>query len=112
MTASLVTLSLGGQVAATNGVLTSPQTVACQIGSAVFTNVDSAVHTVSAYVVRSGAGGVPGPSNLLISAQTLAPGQAWVASPLSGRNLAAGDVITGFADTAAVVNFVCDGFTL
>jgi hypothetical protein len=110
MTISLLTLSLGGQLASTNGVLMAAHTSAVQVTSAVFTNVSNGQRQITIYIVRSG--GTAGPANILIDAQTIGVGQTYNACELKGRNLAAGDVITGFADTAAAVNCVIDGFSL
>lgn len=110
MTTTPVTLSLGGQLAATSGLLTAPQTTIAVVTSAVFTNTDTAVHTVTVNVVR--ASGASGPANVIIPAQVLAPGQQWSASALSLLVLNVGDVLTGFADAAAKVNCWINGYTL
>lgn len=81
-----------------------------QVTSAVFTNTDSSVRTVTVYIGRSG--GPAGTGNILINAQPIAIGQAYVAKELSGRNLANGDVLWASASANGVVNAVIDGFTI
>ena len=102
-------LQPGMFLAAATAIFCMPNAV-CQITSAVFTNTDTSVETITVYLVRSG--GAAGPANILISAQPLAPGQAYIARELSGRNLAAGDYLAGFATNASKVIAVIDGITI
>lgn len=84
-------------------------TASTQMTSAAFTNTDTSARTITVYIVRTG--GAAGASNVLVQAQTLAPGMTFLADQLSGKNLAAGDSLQAFASTAGVVNAVIDGFT-
>ena len=110
MTITAVALQPGIQLPATVDPVISALTTAAQITSAVFTNTNSSVELVTIYLVRSG--GAPGPANIVIDAQPIAPKQAYVARELSGRNLAGGDTLWGFSTDDAVTNVVVDGFTV
>lgn len=85
-------------------------TTATQITSAVFTNTNSGAVTLTVYVARQGS--PAGTGNILIDAQSLAAGQAYIANELAGRNLADGDVVLASASTGGVVNAIIDGFTI
>ena len=92
----------GGQLTGSAATYyTSPALTTSVITQAVFTNVDTAAHTITAYVVRSA--GTASASNTLISAYSLAPGQAYPSPELVGVTLAPGDFIQALADTGAKV---------
>lgn len=103
-------LSLGSQIGASAGAITSVQTLPAQITTATFTNTDTATRLLTVNLVRQS--GVDGPANVLVDAQPLGPGQDWTPMALSGRNLNPGDVLMAFADAGAVVNVIVDGFTV
>lgn len=108
MTTALA-LQPGTQLVDSASPLTSAFTTAAQITSAVFTNTNSSVEKITVYVVRSG--GAAGPANIVMDAQPVAPGQAYVARELAGRNLAIGDTIWGSSTNPSKVNCIIDGFT-
>ena len=64
-------------------------------------NTDSASHAVTVYRVPNA--GTPGPTNVLIDAQSVAAG-ATVVLPLSGQTLINGQSLQALADTAGFVN--------
>lgn len=109
MTVSALTLISGFQLPSSVAPLFQA-TAPTQITSAVFTNVSGSSVNITVYIVR--AGGAPGPSLILISAQAVTAGQAYIAKELAGKNLGNGDSLWAFAGTANVVNCSIDGFTV
>lgn len=107
MTATATVLGQGQLAAGTAAIMMSPATALTTLTSVTFANTNTAVEVISAYLVR--AGGAPGPSNLLIPGQTLAPNQTYVSPELRGRTLNAGDALYGFSTDGSVVSFVIDG---
>ena len=73
----------------------------------VFCNTDTGSRAITAYIVPSG--GSPGPTNMVIDAQSVAAGAAYVSPELSGCVLNAGDSLQCFADTGAKVSMNANG---
>jgi len=102
MTISPKVLYPGGQLTASAATLfTSPANTTTIISSAVFTNVDSVARLLTVYVVRSG--GTAGAANTLISARSLAAGEAYPSPELAGVILGPGDFIQAKADAATAI---------
>lgn len=89
---------------------TAPANTPTQISTGSFTNTDTTNRSVTLYLVASG--GAPSAANKLIAARTIAPGATITPIELAGRNLAPGDSIRAFADVAAKVNMVIDGYEI
>lgn len=85
---------------------TSATSTTTKIGRAVFTNTTASAATITAGIT---AGGALGASTTLISATTLAPGQAYVSPELAGVVLPAGSQIHAFASAANAVTFTASG---
>lgn len=108
---SLTSLQPGATLtSAANPICTATATSGTWINSAVFTNTNSGVVTLTVYVVRSGDS--TGTGNILIDGQTLAQQQAYVAPELQGRFLNQGDALWASASTGGVVNAIVDGFSI
>ena len=73
----------------------------------VFTNTDSSARTVTAHIVPSG--GSLSNATMVIDAQSIAAGAAYVSPELSGLVLNAGDQLECFADTGAKVTMNASG---
>lgn len=78
------------------------------IKRAVFTNIDTAAHEITAYVVR--AGGTPGASSIIIDGFTIVPNQAYIALELGNLVLSSGDSLQISCDSPAVVNTIGSGY--
>lgn len=107
MTTAPVVLQPGATLPASSAILMTPVTATVQIVSAVFANTDAGVNTFQAYLVRSG--GAPGPTNLIIPGQQLAPNQTYVSPELRGCYLESGDALYGNATNGGVVTVVVNG---
>ena len=68
---------------------------------------NSAVETITVYLVRSGGG--PGPTNIKIPSQQLAVGQTYVSPELAGAVLNVGDALYGFSTDGDVVTYTING---
>lgn len=66
-----------------------------------FVNTDTAARTVTVYLVPSG--GTAGATNILISAQAIAPGECWDCYQANWQVLATGGTLQALADVAAKV---------
>ena len=110
MTVTALPIQSGTQLEGSAAPVTGALTSAAQITTAVFTNTGGSVELVTIYLVRSG--GAAGPANIVMDAQPIAPKQAYVARELSGRNLAIGDTLWGFATDPSTVNAIVDGLTV
>lgn len=91
-------------------IFTCPAATVLVVKRALLTNTDVGNHQVTLYVVRSG-GSVGTPAKQY-AAFSVTAGDSLIAAALLNLVLQAGDTIQGFADTAAVVNFNLDGYTL
>lgn len=108
---TLKSLQTGQTLTATAApICTATATSGTQVTSAVFTNTNSGVLSLTVYVVR--AGDSVGNGNLLIDGQPIAQGQAYVSPELQGRFLNQGDALWALASTGGLVNAVVDGFAI
>lgn len=90
-------------------VYSAPAQTTVQIGRAVFTNT-----TVSALTITAGitTGGALTASTTLISARSLAPGEAYVSPELAGAVMPSGSTLHAFSNTASAVTFTASGLTI
>lgn len=109
MTITASALQPGSPVGTTTAQLFAA-TTATQITSAIFTNTNSGTVNLTVFLARQGS--PAGSGNILIDAQVLAEGQAYIANELAGRNLAQGDAVLASATVGGVVNAIIDGFTI
>lgn len=86
---------------------TSPAGVWTQITSLGAVNVDTAVHSVTIYIVPNG--GTAGAATLSTSAFALLPGQNYNGQNEYGMVLNPSDAIWALADSPAVVNIQASG---
>lgn len=87
-------------------VYTTPAQTSAKIGRAVFTNTTASAVTITAGITT---GGAIAAGTTLISARTVAPGEAYVSPELAGAVLPAGSVIRAFCSSAASVTFTASG---
>lgn len=85
---------------------TAPTSTSAKIGRAVFTNTTASAVTITAGIT---AGGALGASTTMISARTVAPGEAYVSPELAGAVLPAGSQLHAFASAAASITFTASG---
>ena len=78
----------------------APAGTAAKIGRAVFTNTDTAVHTLTANITTNGPSAA---ANRLISARSLAPGESYVSPELAGQVIPAGSDLRGLSDTTITI---------
>jgi hypothetical protein len=97
---------LGTSIAA---LYTAPGATKATVSRAVFTNVTGGAVTFTVEVVRSG--GSTGTDKIVISAQSVAAGAAYVAPELERLVLATGDSIQALASAATSINAIISGFT-
>ncbi len=88
---------------------TAPANTSAKIGRAVFTNTTGGAVTITAGI---NTGGALGAGTTLISARSLAPGEAYVSPELAGQVIPAGSQIHAFASTGAAVTFTASGLTV
>lgn len=79
----------------------------------VFTNTDTAAHTITAHHVPNG--GAAGAGNIVLEAYGLGPqgqpGHTYVAVEFTDMVFNSGDTFQAFADSANLVNVTISGFT-
>lgn len=85
----------------------APSLTSAKIGRAVFTNTDSAAHTLTVNITSNGTAAA---GNRLISARTLAPGESYVSPELAGQVIPAGSDLRGTA--ATTVTIAVSGITI
>jgi hypothetical protein len=90
-------------------VYTTPATTAARIGRAVFTNTTGSAVTITAGVTT---GGALAAGTTIISARSLAPGEAYVSPELAGIVIPAGSVLRAYSNTATAVTFTASGVTV
>lgn len=88
---------------------TTPASTKVVVRRVVFTNVDTTSRTFTVYRVPSAGAAATG--NIVISAQRLSPGEAYIASELSGMVLDAGDALYALASAATAINVTASGFS-
>lgn len=109
-TVSQVQLVAPAQLAnADASVYTAPTNTTAKIGRAVFTNTTASAVTITAGITT---GGAIAASTTLISARTLAPGEAYVSPELAGAVLPAGSAIRAYASAATSVTFTASGLII
>jgi hypothetical protein len=97
------------QIGTSNTVLfASVSTGVNIVKSAVFTNIDTATHYVTVYVVPGG--GVASANNIIIDAFPIAPRQAYVSPELSNLVLLNSMSLIAICDTSNVINTIGSGF--
>lgn len=102
MTISPKTLYTGGQLTTSAATLyTSPANTKTIVTEATFTNVDTVARLLTVYIVRSG--GTASAANTLISAKSIAAGEAYVSPELAGQILGPGDFIQAKADANTAI---------
>lgn len=86
-----------------------PTNTTVKIGRVVFTNTSGSAVTITAGITT---GGALGASTTLISARSLAPGEAYVSPELAGAVIPAGSQIHAFASATTSVTFTASGLTI
>ncbi|MCA8018072.1 hypothetical protein [Burkholderia metallica] len=98
------------QLGASDASVYSPATnTTAKIGRAVFTNTSSSAVTITAGIT---AGGALGASTTMISARTLAPGEAYPSPELAGAVLPYGSQLHAYASAAASITFTASGLII
>ena len=87
-------------------VYTSPTSSTAKVGRAVFTNTTASAVTITAGITT---GGALAAGTTMISARTIAPGEAYVSPELAGSVLPAGSVIRAYCSAVASVTFTASG---
>lgn len=106
-TITLVQLVAPAQLGASDASVYSPGTnTTAKIGRAVFTNTTASAVTITAGITT---GGALGASTTMISARTVAPGEAYVSPELAGVVIPAGSQLHCYASTASAVTFTASG---
>ena len=87
-------------------VYTAPTQTLAKIGRAVFTNTSVSAVTITAGITT---GGALTAASTMISARTLAPGEAYVSPELAGAVIPAGSTLRAFSSAATSVTFTASG---
>ena len=90
-------------------VYQSPTQTTAKIGRAVFTNTSGSATTISAGITT---GGSLAAATTLISARSIAPGEAYVSPELAGVVIPAGSQLHAYAAAATAVTFTASGLTI
>jgi hypothetical protein len=90
-------------------VFTCPTLTTAKISRAVFTNTSASAVTISAGITT---GGALTTATTMISARSLAPGEAYVSPELAGAVLPAGSALHAYASAATAVTFTASGLTI
>ena len=90
-------------------VYAAPLLTTVKIGRAVFTNTTGSAVTITAGITT---GGNLSAATTLISAQSLAPGQAYVSPELNGQVLPQNSALRAYSNTASAVTFAMSGLTI
>lgn len=90
-------------------VYTAPTQTTAKISRAVFTNTSASAVTITAGITT---GGALAASTTMISAYSLAPGQAYVSPELAGAVLPAASQLHAYASSATAVTFTASGLTI
>lgn len=90
---------------ADTSLYTSPTSTTSKIGRAVFTNTSASAVTITAGIASSGSLG----ATVMISARTLAPGEAYVSPELSGAVIPSGQSLHAFSSVNGAVTFTASG---
>jgi hypothetical protein len=110
-TINQVLLVAATQLTASDAVYyTPPSVTSAKIGRAVFSNPDTAAHTITVNIVATS--GSASAANQIINARSLAPGETYVSPELAGAVLPPGSSLHALADTAAKVVLMVSGLTI
>lgn len=90
-------------------VYTVPAQTTAKIGRAVFTNTTANAVTITAGITT---GGALAAGTTLISARSLAPGEAYVSPELAGAVIPAGSALRAYSSAATSVTFTASGLTI
>jgi hypothetical protein len=90
-------------------VYLSPTQTTAKIARAVFTNTSVSAVTITAGITT---GGALTAATTMISARSLAPGEAYVSPELAGAVLPAGSALRAFASATPGVTFTASGLTI
>ncbi|WP_167313407.1 hypothetical protein [Ralstonia insidiosa] len=90
-------------------VYTAPSQTTAKIGRPVFTNTTAGAVTITAGITT---GGALTAATTLISARTLAPGEAYVSPELAGAVLPANSQLHCYSNTASAVTFTASGLII
>ena len=90
-------------------VYLTPTLTTAKVGRAVFTNTSASAVTITAGITT---GGALAASTTLISARTVAPGEAYVSPELAGAVIPAGSAIRAYASAATAITFTASGLTV
>ena len=91
---------------ADSAVYTVPTSQTAKVGRAVFTNTTASVVTITAGITT---GGTLTAGTTMISARSMAPGEAYVSPELSGAVLPAASAIRAYASAATAITFTASG---
>jgi len=86
-----------------------PTLTTVKIGRAVFTNTTASAATITAGITT---GGALAAATTMISARSLAPGEAYVSPELAGAVLPAGSQLHAYSGTASAITFTASGLTI
>lgn len=90
-------------------VYSTPTLTTVKIGRAVFTNTTASAVTITAGVTT---GGALAAATTMISARSLAPGEAYVSPELAGAVFPAGSALRAYASAGTSVTFTMSGLTI
>lgn len=109
-TVTQVQLVAPQQLAATDtSVYQAPANTNAKIGRAVCTNTTGNAVTITAGITT---GGALAAATTLISARSLAPGEAYVSPELAGAVIPAGSQLHVYASAPTAVTFTASGLTI
>jgi hypothetical protein len=94
---------------ADSAVYTVPTQTTAKIARAVFTNTSASAVTITAGITT---GGALAAGTTMISARSLAPGEAYVSPELAGAVLPAASAIRAYASAITSVTFTASGITI
>jgi hypothetical protein len=86
-----------------------PTLTTAKIARAVFTNTSGSAVTITAGITT---GGALTAGTTMISARSLAPGEAYVSPELAGAVLPAGSAVRAYASALTSVTFTASGLTI
>ncbi len=90
-------------------VYTAPTLTTANIARAVFTNTTAGAVTITAGITT---GGALAAATTMISARSLAPGEAYVSPELAGAVIPAGSALHAYASAATSITFTMSGLTI
>jgi hypothetical protein len=90
-------------------VYLAPTSTTAKIGRAVFTNTTASAVTITAGITT---GGALAAGTTLISARTVAPGEAYVSPELAGAVIPAASALRAYASASASITFTMSGLII